>query len=107
MALRTCFSLYGPFALTARAGREQVFFYGVLLERQYQSRAAVRMGALKTKSNDVGHGYKSLSLFGHFFPPLVALFRGVFQYGLLHFGQTFGSSKFPCRGTQVCSHLSH
>jgi hypothetical protein len=31
----------------------------------------------------------------------------VFQYGLLHFGQTFGSSVNSIRGTHVCWHLSH
>jgi hypothetical protein len=35
-----------------------------------------------------------------------AFCRGVFQYGLLHFGHTFGSSVVS-RGTQVCWHRSH
>jgi hypothetical protein len=38
---------------------------------------------------------KHSSFARHFFSPFAALFRGVFQYGLLHFGQTFGSSVFP------------
>jgi hypothetical protein len=32
--------------------------------------------------------------------------RGVFQYGLLHFGQTSGSLFFS-RGTHSCPHRSH
>jgi len=32
--------------------------------------------------------------------------RGVFQYGLLHFGQTSGSLLFS-RGTHSCPHRSH
>ena len=29
-------------------------------------------------------------------------FRGLFQYGLLHFGQTRGSPTVPLRGTHSC-----
>jgi hypothetical protein len=31
---------------------------------------------------------------------------GVAQYGLLHFGQTLGSSSFPALGSHSCSHRS-
>ena len=32
---------------------------------------------------------------------------GVFQYGLLHFGQTFGSPSASALGAQMCPHRSH
>jgi hypothetical protein len=31
----------------------------------------------------------------------------VYQYGLLHFGHTFGSSLLSCQGTHVCSEGSY
>jgi hypothetical protein len=36
-----------------------------------------------------------------------AILRGLFQYGLLHFGQTLGSPAVPFRGTQEWEQRLH
>ena len=39
--------------------------------------------------------------------PRAGIMRGLFQYGLLHFGQFFGSGVPCCLGAQRCQHRSH
>ena len=66
--------------------------------------------ALRSDCNVVGYfcAFRGFAAgFGLASAAAESAFRGLFQYGLLHLGQTDGSSPDLSRGTHACSHRSH